>query len=89
MSNFSIISTRIPVSAYVDLKAILDTKNVTISEFLKSAVDETLSEGVYIDVPKDRNKDFLIVLTITTITVFACYRIYKVYKNKIKTKENE
>lgn len=89
MSNFNIISTRIPPSAYVDLKTILDTKNVTISEFLKSAVDERISKGAYIDVDEKHGTDILVVMAITTLTLFTCYQIYKFHRNKTNPFKND
>lgn len=88
MANSNIVSARVSNNVYSALKAILDNQNLTISEFLKSAVDGVSTkqiEAVYTNINKKTDKGFLAILAITTLAIVGVYQIVQMKQlNSIK-----
>lgn len=86
MANFNIVSARVPISVYNGLKAILDTQNITVSEFIKSAVDSVSSlqfKAVNNNISKKTEKGFLVILAVTGLTILGVYTLVKIKESNI------
>ncbi len=85
MANYRIISARLEPSVYSGLKAILESKNLTISEYLKSTVEN----GVSLIQPnsiKKTDKGFLLILLFASFSVYAINQLVKI--NQINNRKN-
>ena len=81
MANFNIVSARVPTSVYNGLKAILDSKNITISDFIKSEVDRVLLIPIAATIIKKTDNGFLTVLGITSLAILGVYSIVKIIES--------